>query len=208
MPSSRAPDYKGIEIKSSRGSAAGRSKNRGNLFSKTPDWKTSELKSGGEILDEYGYLSAKTGRQQLYCTVSTNPNPQTLYFDLPEESAYLENCSRRPTGDSRPVVHWHWDTLESALVQKHRETFWVEATASSLEGQIEFFQYSSVTHTRMPLVSNFKTLVGMGKITMDYTLSRRETGRIRDHGYLFKIHPDDLGLLFPAPRRFDLVADR
>jgi hypothetical protein len=30
--------------------------------------------------------------------------------------------------------------------------------------------------------------------------------KVRDHGYLWKIAPEDMGLLFPPPRVIDLLA--
>jgi hypothetical protein len=41
-------------------------------------------------------------------------------------------------------------------------------------------------------------LVEAGVITVDYALHQQGT-RARDHGYLFKIDPANLGALFPPP---------
>ena len=46
--SNRAPDYKGIELKSGRSKA--HKKGKMTIFSKTPDWSISNLKSSTEIL--------------------------------------------------------------------------------------------------------------------------------------------------------------
>jgi hypothetical protein len=40
---------------------------------------------------------------------------------------------------------------------------------------------------------------------MDYTLSQKATGNsARDHGYLFKIHPENFDLLFPPSKSIKL----
>jgi hypothetical protein len=45
---------------------------------------------------------------------------------------------------------------------------------------------------------------------MDYTFSEKKhpSGKMyaRDHGYLWKIAPEDFGLLFPPKRVFDLAS--
>jgi hypothetical protein len=50
------------------------------------------------------------------------------------------------------------------------------------------------------MTANFVALVEAGVITVDYALHKKSETRARDHGYLFKIHPDNLGALFPPPR--------
>ena len=48
-------------------------------------------------------------------------------------------------------------------------------------------------------------LIDDGIITMDYAMHFKETGiGVRDHGFLFKINPGDIGLLFPNPVKYDL----
>jgi hypothetical protein len=45
---------------------------------------------------------------------------------------------------------------------------------------------------------------------MDFTISEKvkvDGGlKVRDHGYLWKIAPEDMGLLFPPPKMIDLSA--
>lgn len=50
----RETDYKGIELKSHREK---RSSKKNVLFTQTPDWDISALKSGYEIVAKYGYLT-------------------------------------------------------------------------------------------------------------------------------------------------------
>lgn len=48
------------------------------------------------------------------------------------------------------------------------------------------------------MTRNFAALVEAGVITVDY-LPHRQGDRARNHGYLFKIRPDNVGALFPPP---------
>ena len=206
--SSRSPDFEGIEIKASRIGSRRQRTNRVNLFSQVPDWTNSNLKNGLQILDRHGYKDER-GRLQLYCTVTSAPNPQGLYFEVDSVADKLENLCDRPTPGEK-VVGWELAKLRSRLAEKHNETFWVKALQRSSGAGHEQFHYVEVEHTRGPLVGNFGTLVEIGAITMDYALheERTQSGtrKSRDHGYLFKILPSNLDLLFPPSNIYVLNA--
>lgn len=197
--SDKNPDYKGIELKSARKKMG--SANRVNLFAQAPNWKKSAM-SAQEILNTYGYIC--DGRLQLYCTVNAmKPNSQGLFFYVDEEKDVLFNRSKNHcTMAIHEIVLWELEALRKQLDKKHKETFWVKAAASS-SGDIESFRYDSVVHTRKPNSHLFGTLLDQSIITMDYTLSQKEM-RVRDHGYLFKIKPQNVSLLFPDPLYYDL----
>ena len=197
--SDKGPDYKGIEIKATR-QGGRRSTNRVNLFSQVPDWPRSAL-TERQILDIYGYL--RIGRRQLYCTVSASKvNSQGLYFALEEDEGLLRNRSDLG-GIVCEVAQWDTGLLRTRLDRKHAETFWVKAECGSSQHN-ESFKYTSVVHTRKPNTHLLEALLASGIITMDYTLSQGPTA-VRNHGYLFKILPSDVSLLFPDPVHYDLA---
>lgn len=169
-----------------------------------PDWKNSRAKSGADILDKYGYQDSETGRLQLYCTLDNKPNPQGLYLKLDDDERLLESMFQRDNV-KEDVVQWPLDKLRNALKLKHRQTFWVKARVRVV-GDNEEFHYYEIIETRNPLIENFSTLIEIGAITMDFTLSYIPTPsgkglRARDHGYLFKIHPEHFDLLFPPSKK-------
>ena len=197
----KAPDYKGIEIKATRKRIG--NQNRVNLFTQVPNWKKSKM-NAQEILNTYGYI--RGGRMQLYCTVNAiSPNSQGLYFVVDENTDTLFNKSMQ--ADSKiikDVALWELETLRNRLSEKHRETFWVKAT-NRIENDIEQFRFDSIVHTRKPNSHLLGALLEQSIITMDYTLSQKET-RVRDHGYIFKIKPVNVDLLFPNPVSYELNA--
>lgn len=201
--SNRAPDYKGIEIKSGRIPSNGAARSRATMFSQIPKWELSHLKSGKEILQSYGYVNSDKNRTQLYCSVSSQPNSQGLFLRVDTTGELVENLAAKADGSESPVVVWLLSDLEDALVAKHKETFWIKARQRK-SGLLEQFHFVNVVHTRSPLVGNFSLLVNTGKIEMDYTLSSKQSGGTRDHGYLFKIWPRNLDLLFPPPINYAL----
>lgn len=203
--SSKRPDFLDeIELKSNRMPSSGKARNKSTMLSKVPNWKTSPMKAA-QILDTFGEPSPSTGRQELYVTVSEKPNRQGLYLIYDEKSGSVENRFAAKDGTDTLVVRWNIADLQEDLKNKHKETFWVKAETRKTEHGSEQFKYLRVTRTLRPLVANIGPLINAGKITLDFTLSEKATGGVRDHGYLFRIWPKDLGLLFPAVENYELI---
>ena len=191
--SSKAPDYKGIELKSARNN-----KNRSTLFAQVADWNLSKCKSSAEILDNYGYQREEDFR--LYCTVSTKQaNSQGLKFIYDEGNDVLQECH----SDGQQVAAWPGNLLRGRLLEKHRETFWIQADSIDIGGK-EHFILKSVVHTRSPMLSQLMPLIASGVVTMDHLIKRKD-GRVQEKGPLFKLHKDALKLLFPTPQRHSLT---
>ena len=198
----KTPDYKGIELKTSRklGKAvASISKNKKvTLFTNTPDWKRSKFDALG-ILKTFGYV--ENGRLQLYCTVSNMVNPQGLYLDAHNEIDLINKAKTdKYTGD---VAVWALDILKARLAEKHHETFWIQASSRVVDGK-ECFQYDFVRHTRKPNTVNLASLFDAGIITLDYAMHIKPSGGVRDHGYLFRTTSDKFPHIFPLERVYDL----
>ena len=197
----QSPDYKGIEIKAKRGGKTG---NRTTLFSQVPDWTTSPVASAMGLLLLRGYQ--RNGRLQLYHELDARrPNSMGLMLEVDEEQDWLKQVHvDKLTQNNTHDATWPIQGLRNRLLEKHRETFWVHARCRG-KGLDEEFCYHAIDHTRSPKVRNFEALIEAGVITLDYTLSKISETRVRDHGYLFKIHASNLGALFPPPVRYALV---
>lgn len=195
--SSKQPDYKGIELKSYRGNRS----NRKNLFAQVADWHLSKFKSSAEILDAFGYQRGEDFK--LYCTVSAlSRNSQGLELRLDQDIKQLiENSSKPEIGD---FAVWSLDILHNRLLEKHRETFWVEADCTRVDGK-EYFQYKFVEHTKKPIVSQFDLLLDQGIITMDHLIKKNPRGKVVEKGPLFKIRPTGIDLLFPPKEKYKLL---
>lgn len=189
--SSKAPDYKGIEIKAGRG----RSTTRQTLFARVPDWAESTLKSSAAIVEAFGYSRGDKYARQLRCTVSSkSPNTQGLYLSVPAGGSRLLESSTKP--ELPDVAVWRMESLKDALAQKHPETFWVTASARRAE-QVEEFRYDHVLHTRRPMANALPALLETGVVTVDHLITKTHGGRVREQGPLFKMWRRDMDLLFP-----------
>lgn len=202
--SSKAPDYKKIELKSGRGR-----KSRATLFAQVPDWSLSACKSSAGIINKYGYTPKSKNESKvdddvvkLYCTITARKeNPQGLVFVIDEAKDWL--IERDAHGND--VAVWTGDMLRNRMLEKHAETFWIQAKSTKIDG-VEHFDLQSVTHTKKPLLSQVMQLLQSGVITMDHLI--KSTGgdkpTVKEKGPLFKINKRDLHLLFPRPISYSL----
>jgi hypothetical protein len=197
MNSAKAPDYKGIELKSARENKG----TRKGLFAKTPNWELSKFKSRVEILDAFGYW--EKGVFRLYNTIrATGRNAQGLILRTDYELDYLfENSDRKEIGD---FLTWELEVLKNALAVKHKETFWIKAQSKHEDGN-EYFLFKSAEHTKGPLLNQFGLLIDMGAITLDYPIKRLADGSVIDKGCNFKLKPNALNLLFPPSKDYSLL---
>ena len=191
MNSSKAPDYKGIEIKSNRDK---RSSKKNILFTQTPDWNISTYKSGRDIVNKYGYL--RDMKKTLQCTVTCDkPNPQSLglnvnlFVDLLELQS-LEESTKHKLED---VAAWNLINLHNRILTKHHETFWI-GVDNQMRNDGEYFRYTQIEHTKNPAVNQFDLLLERSLITVDLLLCRPSG---RGDTYSFKIKAKGMPILFP-----------
>lgn len=204
MNPSKAPDYKGIELKSHREV----SRVRNTLFTQPPEWAISRLKSGKEIVGEYGYIPERYTHKSLHVTLSANrPNPQGLGLLVQPQLGLLEAdefaLSALEDGTFKKindVAAWHLVNLHERLLTKHRETFWIDAE-SKKTGSQELFRVTRILHTKNPIPSQFDILLDQGQITVDFLLCRDSGGDT----YSFKIKSKARPLLFPESETYNLT---
>ena len=198
MNSSKTPDYKGIELKSSRD----KRNNRRSLFGKTPNWELSKFKSRVEILDAFGYWN--NGIFRLYNTMrATGRNAQGLILKIEYDQDWLlENSDRVEIGD---FLVWELEILRKSLLKKHKETFWISAESKRIDSN-EYFLYKEVEHTKNPMIDKFELLIETGAITVDYPIKRMPNEQVVDKGCNFKLNSNCLDLLFPPSEHYNLLS--
>ncbi len=220
--SSKAPDYKGIEVKGSqKGPAHKVITGKFDLFGLVPDWEISPVKSEAQLVHEYGYDSDKHGAKALQSTVLHKKNPQGLYLDYNEQEDWIQNNKSSSVKKPINVVNWKCSELKKALSAKHNKTFWVVADkrTNPKTGKKEFY-YHTVIASSDPLLNNFTILILENSISLEYVAKQeidskgrtipisRGPGKgypkIRSHGINWKIKANKLASLFPNNRTIDL----
>ncbi len=202
---SKAPDYCGIELKTTRLTRNGAIRNitRSTLFTKVPD----EGLTYREIVENYGKWQIPRGqteaRLQLYETFRcSRVNAYDLMLNIDMNTDKL--CILHESDNRRKFVSaWKMNELKATLLTKHPETFWVKAVSENRDG-IEYFRYDEVLHTKNPNVSLLAPLLEADKITIDLAAHFKADGKWRDHGMLFKMLPKDLPLILGDPIEYIL----
>lgn len=201
--SNRAPDYKGIELKSKRNRSR-KQKAKDQLFSKSPMWKISPIQKASGLISLRGYQDSDNYQALRHTISGDKPNSLGLFLEIDYEKKILKQMHYdKETGNKTHDVSWYIEDLKSALLAKHKETFWVYAESEGKDSE-EYFHYKEVTYTQGPDIDKFEILLSTGLLTVDYTMHIKENNRVRDHGYLFKLKPQAFHILFPKPTTYIL----
>jgi hypothetical protein len=194
--------FEGIAI-SARRRAVGAKGNRVNLFAQVPDWSISSCKSSREIVQRHGYETDR-GTRRLYCTIrSRRANSQGLVLEVDRPSNQLNELVLDES-DSQPVASWKLAKLQERLVEAHPQSMWVRAVPSERAG-VEYFHYREASYSGAPKSEELPFLLDQGTVTLDHLIEDTR-GRVIEKGPLFKISPSNFELLFPAPRKYDLLS--
>lgn len=200
--SARKPDFEGVVL-SARRSSPKKPTNRVNLFARVPNWKLSACKSSKEIVTRYGY-DRDGGVRKLYCSVSARgPNAQGLQLKVDFRRQLLHERFVDAKSDE-PVATWELKDLKERLICTHPETMWVTATRR-FDGHQESFHYREAVYSGAADVELFPTLIEEGTVSVDHLIEMRGK-KATEKGPLFKIHPANVDMLFPAFRRFNLLS--
>ncbi|MDR7161386.1 MvaI/BcnI family restriction endonuclease [Arthrobacter sp. BE255] len=187
--SSKAPDFKGIEIKSTRA----KKQSRHTMFAKVPDWKISTPSSTAEFLSLFGYN--RRGFPELNCEVGARrANSQGLRLRLSSDESILEEFCE--SSNSALSLRWTMESLRTSLKRKHEETFWVKAT-SERRSDGEYVRFDSVVHTSKPVLNQVVPLLTSGGITVDHLISKKPGKTVKEQGPLFKVSAQNFDVLFP-----------
>ena len=176
-------DFQGIEIKCKRKRDRAASTGKINLFQQVPEW-THDI-SAKQRIRQLGSPGAD-GLYQCYSQVSTTANNLALELGLENSSAQIDLLKAK--------VHegrWTLEKLEARLLEKHSRTIFVKANTGQ-QGGIERFQYEELTYCEMPSVGRFLDLVRRNGIVFEFTMSEKENGQIRNHGYPWRLNSEEM----------------
>ncbi len=172
-------------IKSLRPGDTGR---RINLFQRAPTWNAKS--TGIERLRVLGRPDTE-GRYSCYSQVSgtTNNLGLKLRTDLSDEQIDLLR-------NNVPFGYWSHPTLAKRLSEKHSRAVFVKAHVRTSGGQ-QSFHYKEIVYCEKPSINRFVDLVDSRRIVFEFTMSERENGTVRNHGYPWRLtHEDWLSELF------------
>ncbi len=184
----RTADFLGIELKTKLGKSAGRVQGKTNLFQEKPQWL--DRMSLRDRIRQIGKLG-EDGRWTCYSAVTVRENNLGLCL-FPRDSDAHVSLQKK----SQPIAFWPYETLKRRLTEKHSRAVFVRAESESKRGTTRF-RYGELVYCERPQVENFISLIRSGDILVEFTMSEKDGGRIRDHGYPWRLKDQSLlGQLF------------
>ena len=175
-----------------------RASNRVNVLTTVPDWPLSNCKSSKEICEKYGYLD--DGKMKLNCTVSSKSfNSQGLFLKVDfQRKLVIEFCRRN--GKNTQVAAWDLSRLEKVLKASRSESVWVGAN-SRKKDKDEYFHFREAVYSGRPYENLLGTLIDEGTVSLDHMINAG-----REKGPTFKIRPENIEMLFPRPKKINLMS--
>lgn len=184
----KAADFLGIELKVKLKKTSTRAAGKTNLFQEAPEWLTRL--SSRDRIRQIGKLNAAR-RWTCYSAVTVKENNLGLYL-LPRDADAQVNLRKR----QEPIGFWPYATLEKRLAEKHSRAVFVKADSSRRKGEVRY-QYGELVYCERPRIENFVSLVKSGDVLFEFTMSEKEGGVIRNHGYPWRLKDQSvLGQLF------------
>lgn len=187
--SSKEADFMGVELKTKYG------KTLQTLFSRVPS-RYLACKDKNQLVKEFGYYDEKRERQALY--TSFNTAPDSLGF-------YLRSIENRIVVNKKKIEILEYDSnlLEDAILSKHNETAYISVSTGRLDSGKMGCRFDQLLYCKMPSLQRFIRMADDGNVYLDFTLSEKE-GRVKDHGFLWRIPQDAIADLYQKNQLIDL----
>jgi MvaI/BcnI restriction endonuclease family len=176
-------DFKGIEIKCKQKKDGQTKSGKINLFQLGPIWR-EKIPSKTRI--EHIGAIAENGRFACYSQVTTVPNNLFLSLAVEAEEQRIDLLKNKEVlGD------WLFAALQKSLLKKHARAAFIKAEAKQSGGEA-FFRYDEVIYCERPSIQNFVALVEKHNVVFEFTMSQKENGTVRNHGYPWRLTREDL----------------
>lgn len=189
--SSKKPDFHGIEIKTKETSQ----KTLQTLFSRRPSRFHGEGGKAGMFM-RHAYRDEARKRLALYTSFGINPDSLGFRLCL---SGNLVQANRH----DEVVFEYDLEDLKESLLTKHSQTAFISIKQMKDESGL-YCRILGAAICSNPSAERLLKLIGQGKVNLDLTMSMGTTGMVKDHGYLWRCHPNAIPLLYEKTTNVDL----
>jgi hypothetical protein len=178
--SSPGADFMGIELKTKSGSSLQ------TMFSRVP---SRYVGSAGRdhFFEDHCYRDKSRNRRALYTSFSSTAD--SFGFKLVPSPQVVSVKRNRKT-----VMEYDCELLEEALLSKHTQSAYI-ALDTFRKGDQEWWKIEKAVYCKWPSILRFLKLIEDGSVHLDLTFSD-SSGRVRDHGFLWRIKPDSVPDLY------------
>ena len=177
-------DFKGIEIKCKGKKEGEHSTNtKLNLFQAGPNWLLdATAKELIRILGKPG----DDGLFACYSQVTVTPNNLGLLLEILRAN---EKIDLHKSADA--LGYWTFPQLAKRLAEKHSRAAFVTAHVRSTKSKSQF-AYKELVYCDRPSIDRFVNLVAARNIVFEFTMSEKPDGKIRNHGYPWRLVRSEL----------------
>ncbi|MBL1140794.1 MAG: hypothetical protein HND53_02070 [Proteobacteria bacterium] len=188
--SSKAADFMGIELKTKH------DKSLQTLFSRVPS-RYLACKDKKQLLDKFGYLDEKRKRKALYTSFNNTPDSLGFYLSVAKNDVVVNKRQIE-------ILEYDGSTLEDALLSKHNESAYVSVSSMRSKNGNHYCRFDKLLYCKTPSLLRFLNMAEDGNVYLDFTLSEK-AGRVKDHGFLWRVPQDSIEKLYLSTRLIDLT---
>lgn len=172
-------DFKGIEIKT-KGTKDGATSTstKINLFQEGPTWYLNA--TAKERIRVLGRPAAN-GLYACYSQLTTSSNNLGLLLDVIDHQSKIDVRK-----EQEALGFWSFNQLEGRLLEKHSRTAFVKAKTRATKAKTQY-SYEELVYCDQPSIARFVELVEHRNIVFEFTMSEKPDGRIRNHGYPWRL---------------------
>ena len=179
----------GIELKTKSG------KTLQTLFSRVPS-RYTKAKDKRSLFEQYCYFDSRRNRRALYASFSSRPD--RLGFGL-----RVRGQSVQVVHNGETILEYDAEYLEEALLSKHSQTAFLAVSRRLINGK-EHCLLDGATYCKWPSIIRFLRLVSAGDVYLDFTMAEQATGRVADHGFLWRVETDCVDRLYLSTEVLEL----
>lgn len=176
-------DYKGIEVKCKQKKDGRVASGKINLFQKGPDWQVKM--TAKERIKQIGSMNEE-GRLACYSQLTTTPNNLALSLGVRETEQRIDLHKNVDV-----LGHWPYRVLEKCLTTKHSRAVFIKADICK-SSDTTYYRYDELIYCERPSIRNFIDLVEARDLVFEFTMSQKEDGAIRNHGYPWRLNREEL----------------
>ena len=189
--SSKEADFMGIELKAKHG------KSLQTLFSRVPS-RYLACKDKNQLVEKFGYFDEKRNRQALYTSFNNAPDSLGFYLAAKKDKIVVKKKKIK-------ILEYDDSVLENALLSKHNETAYVSVSSQRLKNGKTGCRFDQLLYCKTPSLFRFMRMANDGNVYLDFTLSEK-AGRVKDHGFLWRVPQNAIGCLYQKTQLIDLTA--
>ena len=187
--SSKEADFMGIELKTKYGNTLQ------TLFSRVPT-RYLACRDKRQLIEKFGYYDKQRDRQALYTSFNNTPDSLGFYFRAKKNRIVINKKKVE-------ILDYDNTVLEDAVLSKHNETAFISVTVGRLKNGKMGCRFDQLLYCNTPSLLRFMRMADDGNVYLDFTLSEK-AGRVKDHGFLWRVPQDAIGDLYQKTQLIDL----